>query len=103
MNQPAYYVGAAVVGAIAAVLIAHLLEHHSQREEFMIVTEKLNALQNAVGTVTDLVRGQKQEIADLRTQLTALQNELANSQSDAAVLQGQIDALNALTQPPAAQ
>ena len=87
----------AAIGLIGLIFFAYL----ASLEQPMSVSEKLNLLQDSVANVTTLIKSQSAQIADLKSQIAALQSDKAQSDADAAELQTQIDALNALTVPVA--
>ncbi|CAB4130768.1 hypothetical protein UFOVP124_30 [uncultured Caudovirales phage] len=91
---------AQIIGAIVLVSVVALFFINQNESKTMSVSEKLNALTASVANVTELVKSQRAEIADLTTQIGDLTLQLATSQTDAATLQTQIDSLNALLNAP---
>ena len=69
----------------------------------MSVREQLDGLKQSVANVTGLVLAQSAQIAELKATIDAANAEKATAEADAAALKEQIDALNALVNPPAAQ
>jgi peptidoglycan hydrolase CwlO-like protein len=87
--------------ALAFLAFVILLAVLSTKETNVTVSQKLTDLSASIANVTALVKSQSDQIAALKVQIDANQAVQAQADADVASLQAQIDALNALTVPPA--